>query len=186
PCAPRGQTCRRRSNRTRHKKPAESFYMHQKSFHKLSPIYICFPGLQPLLSNASMLERDIHNISAGAGTEKSYRSLVRYGGTRGATQRDHLGATESNLPTPPVEVPTRKVKRVAKLDKHIERCHQTKGVAPSLVIDQGLDHDKSAALWQGVIRGSNELHLLLQIPIVQDHAHGNHVRFRQGITEEVQ
>jgi hypothetical protein len=94
-----------------------------------------------------MLERDIHNISAGAGTEKSYRSLVRYGGTRRTTQRDHLGATKSNLPTPPVEVPTRKVKRIAKLDKHIERRHQAKGIAPSLVIDQGFDHHKGAATW---------------------------------------
>src|SRR5215510_7051389 len=160
--------------------------MHQKSFHKLSPICICFPGRSRYSLNASMLERDIHNISAGAGTEKSYGSLVRYGGTRRTTQRDHLGATKSNLPTPPVEVPTCKVKRVAKLDKHIERRHQAKGVAPSLVIDQGLDHDKSAALRQGVVRGSNELHLLLQLPIVHNHPHGNHVRFRQGITEEIQ
>src|SRR5262249_55446005 len=118
-------------------------------------------------------------------TEKSYRSLVRYGGTRRTTQRDHLGATKSNFPTPPVEVPTRKVKRVAKLDKHIERRHHAEGVAPSLLIDQGLEHDKSAALWPGVGRGANQLHLL-QIPIVQNQAHGNHVRFRQGITEEIQ
>src|SRR5215468_9413254 len=125
-------------------------------------------------------------MKVGRSARQKLRSLVRYGGARGTTQRDHLGAMKSNLPTPPVEVPTRKVKRLAKLDKHIERRHQAKGVAPSLVIDQGLDHDKSAVLWQGVVRGSNELHLLLQIPIVQDHAHGNHVRFRQGITEEVQ
>src|SRR5215510_16577288 len=111
--------------------------MHQKSFHKPSPVCICFPGLQPLLSNASMLGRDIHNISVGAGTEKSYRSLVRYGGTRGTTQRDHFGAMKSNLPTPPVEVPTRKVKRFAKFDKHIERGLQAKGAPPSRVIDQG-------------------------------------------------
>jgi hypothetical protein len=67
--------------------------------------------------------------------DKSSGSLVRYGRTRGAAQRDHFGATKSNFPTPPVEVPTRKVKRVAKLDKHIERLRQGKGVAPSLVID---------------------------------------------------
>src|SRR5262245_57521159 len=90
--------------------------------------------------------------------DKTSGSLVRYRRTRRAAQRHHLGATKSNLPTPPVEIPTRKVKRVAKLDKHIERRHQAKGVAPSRVIDQGLDHGKSAVLWQGVVRSSNQLH----------------------------
>src|SRR5262245_53856196 len=63
--------------------------------------------------------------------DKISGSLVRCGRTCGAAQRDHLGATKSNFPTPPVEVPTREIKRVAKLDKHIERRHQTKCVASS-------------------------------------------------------
>ena len=60
------------------------------------------------------------------------------GGTRGAAEWDHLGATKTDLPTPSVEVSTREVKRIAELDQHIERHQEAEGFAPSLAIDQVL------------------------------------------------
>ena len=46
--------------------------------------------------------------------------FVGYGSTRRARQGQHLGAFEANLLTPAVEVPTRIVEGVAKLDEHVE------------------------------------------------------------------
>jgi hypothetical protein len=54
------------------------------------------------------------------------------------TQACHLLrlATKTYLPTPSVEVSAREIERVAEFDQHVERNHETKGVAPSLIIDQ--------------------------------------------------
>ena len=55
--------------------------------------------------------------------------FVRDGGTRRPRAAGSLVATKTHLPTPSVEVSTREIERVAKLDKHIERHHEAEGVA---------------------------------------------------------
>src|SRR2546426_12400315 len=98
------------------------------------------------------------------------RLLVCHACTGGACQRNHLGPTEANLATPPEEVSSREVERVPELDQHIERHHEPERVLASRVVDQVLNDDEGASRRQGLVSGTDKAHLLLQIPVVKDHA----------------
>src|ERR1700751_4524075 len=52
-------------------------------------------------------------------------------------------------------------------------------------MDQRFDSNKCATGWKRVVGGADELHLFLQVPVVQNHSHYDHVRFRQRVPEEI-
>jgi hypothetical protein len=58
-------------------------------------------------------------------------------------------------------------------------------VFASRIIDQVLDDYERAPRRQGIVSCADKVHFLLQIPIVEDHAHRNHIRFRQRLGEEI-
>ena len=77
------------------------------------------------------------------------------------------------------------MERIAELDEHVQRQEQTKGILAAGIINEGFDHNESAAGREGVVGRADEVHLLLQIPVVQNHAHRDDVGLRQRIFEEI-
>ncbi len=47
------------------------------------------------------------------------------------------------------------------------------------------DRDEGAARRQRVVREPDEVLLLIEVPVVQDHAHGDHVGARQRVLQEI-
>ena len=88
---------------------------------------------------------------------------------------DDLDPCEAHLATPPAEVCAGIIKRVAEFDEHVERHQQPLHIFSTGIIDQCFDGHQRAARWQCVVGGSEQVHLFLQIPIVQNHAHCNDV-----------
>src|SRR3954462_13257180 len=123
--------------------------------------------------------------SGGTGAETQNRLSMRcYGrgelfvgdtGTCRPSPRDHLGAGEAHLTTPAEEISGSEIEGSAELDQHVERHHQAKCVLTSGIIDEVLDDNKRAARSQCIVRRTDKVHFLLEIPIVKDHAHGNHI-----------
>ena len=52
--------------------------------------------------------------------------------------------------------------------------------------NQVFDYDERASYWQGIVSSTDQVHFFLQIPIVQNHSHRNHIRLRQRISKEIQ
>ena len=53
------------------------------------------------------------------------------------------------------------------------------------VVDQGFDHHQGSVGRQRVVCSPNEVQLLLQVPVVEDHPHRDEIGLRQRIDEEV-
>ena len=113
------------------------------------------------------------------------RLFVSYASTRRPSQWNHFGPAEANLATPPGEISTGEVEGVAEFDQHVERHHQSEGVLPPGVVDNVLDDDERTAGRQGSVSCADELQLLLEIPVVQNHAHRNDIGLRQRIGEKI-
>jgi hypothetical protein len=105
--------------------------------------------------------------------------LVRDGGAAGAGEVENFVPFESCFFAPAPEIGAAKVKGVAKFDQHVERHQEAKGVFAPLVIDDILHGDERAVLRQRVVGRLDQLFLFLEIPVVQNHSHGNHIRFWQ-------
>src|SRR5581483_12327779 len=86
-------------------------------------------------------------------------------------ERDHARLTEADLRTPAGEVGTGEVERIAELDQHVERHHQPEGVLAAGVVDQVLDRDERPAWPERLVRRADQVELLLEAPVVEDHAH---------------
>jgi len=54
-----------------------------------------------------------------------------------------------------------------------------------LVIDQGFDGDERAAGRERIVGRADKLHLFLQVPIVQNHPHRDHVSLGQWVLKEI-
>jgi hypothetical protein len=76
----------------------------------------------------------------------------------------------------PAEVAAGEVESVSELDQHVERHHQPKGVLSPSVVDQVLDDDERASLWEGLVCRADQLHLPVEVPVMEDQAHRDHVR----------
>src|SRR4051794_4031715 len=111
--------------------------------------------------------------------------LVRDAGARRTGQRDYLNLSEADLPAPPGEVAAGEVESVSELNQHVEGHHQPKGVLAPRVIDEVLDDDERASIGQGLVRRPDQVHLPVQVPVMEDQAHRDDVRPGNGIREEV-
>ena len=98
---------------------------------------------------------------------------------------DDFEMFEADLATPLPEVRTGIIKGVAEFDKHIERHQQPLDVLAAGVVNQRFDGYQRAAGRQSLVRGADEVHLFLQIPVVQNHAHRDDVGLRQWVFEEI-
>src|SRR5436305_13498407 len=98
---------------------------------------------------------------------------------------DDLKPSEPYLLAPLSEISTGVVERIAEFNQHVERHEQPEHVFPTPVVYQSLYCDEGAPRRQCIIGGSDQVHLLLKIPIMQNHAHSDHVGFGQGILKEV-
>ena len=76
------------------------------------------------------------------------------------------------------------VERVAELDQHVQRHQEAEGVLAAGVVDEVLDRDERAARGQRLVRRADEVLLLLEVPVVQDHAHRDDVRARQRVAKK--
>jgi hypothetical protein len=88
-----------------------------------------------------------------------------------------LEAFEADFPAPLAKIRSRIVEGIAEFDKHVQRHEQPKQILAAGIVNQGLDGDQGASRWQGVVGGADQLQLLLQIPIVKNHAHCDEIGF---------
>lgn len=86
---------------------------------------------------------------------------------------DDFTAFETDLLTPPTKIRAGIVESVSKFNEHVQRHEQPKDIFTTGIIDQRFNGHKRAARRQRLIGRANEVHLLLQVPIMQDHAHGD-------------
>ena len=104
---------------------------------------------------------------------------------RWAGEVDDFEAFEADFAAPFAEVGAGVIERVAEFDQHVERHQQAVDILAPRVVDQGLDGDQRAARRQSVIGRADQVHLLLQIPVVQNHAHRDDVGLGQRVFEEI-
>ena len=71
------------------------------------------------------------------------------------------------------------------LDEHVETHQQTECVLTPVIVDDRFMNDKRPTCGQGVERLLEQLTLLIEIPVVQDVAHDEHVGMRQRVGEEI-
>src|SRR6266849_4676762 len=98
---------------------------------------------------------------------------------------NYLEALEANLRAPLAKICPGIVERIAEFDEHVQRHEQTEDVFTARVVNQGFYGDKGAAGRKGIVGRADEVQLLLQIPVVENHTHGDHVRFRQRVLKEI-
>src|SRR6266436_5470996 len=98
---------------------------------------------------------------------------------------NHLEAFEADFLAPLAEIRAGIVERIAEFDEHVQRHEQTENIFTARVVNQGFYDDKRAACRKGIVGRADEVQLLLQIPVVENHTHGDHVRFRQRVLTEI-
>jgi len=98
---------------------------------------------------------------------------------------DDFEASEADFGAPTAEVRAGIVEGVAEFDQHVEGHEEAHEVFAALVVDEGFDGDQGSAGWQGVVGGTDEVHLLFEIPVVKDHAHGDDIGLGERVFEEV-
>ena len=98
---------------------------------------------------------------------------------------DDFKAFESHLAAPLAEVRAAEVEGFAEFNEHVQRHEQPLHILAPRIVNERFDGHQRAAGRQGVVGRADEVHLSLQIPVVQNHAHGDHVRLGQGFTEEI-
>ena len=71
------------------------------------------------------------------------------------------------------------VEAAGRLDQHVEAHQQAEGVVAALVVDDRVVDDQRAAVGQRVMSLLEQHPLLVEIPVVEDVTHHEHVRLRQ-------
>ena len=98
---------------------------------------------------------------------------------------DDLEAFEADFAAPFAEIRAGVIEGVAELDEHVQRHQQALDVLAPGVVDERFDGHERAAGRQRVVGGADEVHLLLQIPVVQNHAHRDDVGLGQRVFEKI-
>jgi len=96
----------------------------------------------------------------------------------GAGEGEDLDLREAGVLAPCAVVVAREVEGVAELDEHVERHHHAERVLPARVVDDVFHRDERAARRKRIVREAHEVLLPIEVPVVQDHAHRDHVRVR--------
>jgi hypothetical protein len=97
-----------------------------------------------------------------------------------------FGLPEAGFAAPTIEIGAREIERLAELDEHVQRHHETKGVLAARIVDDVLNGNECAARGERAVGRLHQVHLLLEVPVVKDHPHRDDVRARQRIIEEIQ
>lgn len=92
---------------------------------------------------------------------------------------------EANFATPFAEVSPGIIKGIAEFDEHVQGHKEALEIFAAGVVDKRFDGNKRATRRQGIVGRADEVHLFLEIPVVEDHAHCNDVGFRQRVFEEI-
>ena len=98
---------------------------------------------------------------------------------------NNFEAFEADFAAPFAEIGTGIIKGIAEFDEHVERHQQALDVLAAGVVNQRFDGHQRTAGRQSVVGRADEVHLLLQIPVVQNHAHRDDVGLRQRVFEEI-
>ncbi len=80
----------------------------------------------------------------------------------------NLITLEPGFPAPFPKISSGKIKRVAKLDQHIERHQEPKGIGAPLVVYKILDCDERAIFRQCFVCQAYKMLLLFKIPVVEN------------------
>jgi hypothetical protein len=94
---------------------------------------------------------------------------------------NHFEALEAGLAAPLAEVRAGKVERVAELDQHVQRHQQAEKILAPPVADQGFNRHQRSAGRQRFECRPDQVHLFLQVPVMQDHAHRDDVGLWQWV-----
>ena len=111
--------------------------------------------------------------------------LVGHRRARWPGEVDDFEAFEADFAAPLAEVRAGIIEGVAEFDEHVQRHQQALDVLAAGVVNQRFDGHQRAAGRQGVVGRADEVHLLLQIPVVQNHAHRDDVGLGQRVFEEI-
>src|SRR6185295_9983038 len=98
---------------------------------------------------------------------------------------DDFKALEADFAAPFTEVRAGIIERIAKFDEHIQGHEQPLHILAPRVVDERFDGHQRAAGWQGIVGCANEMHLLLQIPVVENHTHRDDVGLGQRVFAEI-
>src|SRR5436309_8356872 len=135
-----------------------------------------FPSWTPPVRPRSPASLELRYRKVGLADLGWATLLVRDRRARRGRQRDHAHLAEPDLRAPGREVSAGEVEGVAELDQHVERHHESEGVLPAGVVDEVLDRHEGSPGGKRVVGGSDQVELLLEVPVVQDHAHRDHIR----------
>ena len=92
---------------------------------------------------------------------------------------------ETSFAHPGGAVLTGVIKTTGRFDQHVQTHEESKRVLPAFVIDQGLKHDQSTTVGQRPVRLVEQHALLIEIPVVEDVTHGDHIRGRKRLIKEI-
>ncbi len=101
------------------------------------------------------------------------------------SEGDDFKALEADFAAPFPKIRAGKIKGIPEFDEHVQRHEQALDVLAPRIVNERFDGHERATGRQRVVGGANEVHLLLQIPVVENHAHGDDVGLRQRVFEEI-
>ena len=114
-----------------------------------------------------------------------YRSLKSHDHAVRSGQTGDLRPLEPSFFHPLSAVRAGKVESAGRFDEHIEAHEQPERILFPRVVDESLVNDHRALRGQRVIGLPEEHPLLVQIPVVKNVSHDDHVTCRQGVFEEI-
>src|SRR5438093_8063107 len=94
-------------------------------------------------------------------------------------------AFETHFSAPLAEIRARIIECIAELDEHVQRHEKSKNILTSCVVNQSFDCNECTAWRQSLVSQTDEVHFLLEIPIVKNHAHRDQVSLGQWVLEEI-
>ena len=97
----------------------------------------------------------------------------------------HAGRRKAGLTHPGLTIGTRIFEAALSFDQHVQAGQKAEGICSAIIVNNRIIGDDRPALRKRLKRLAEQRFLLAQIPIMQDVAHNDHVRFRQRVNEEV-
>ena len=114
-----------------------------------------------------------------------YRSLESHDHTVRSGQTGNLRPLEAGFFHPLPAVRAGEVEPAGRFDEHVEAHQQPERILLPRVVDEGFVDDDRTLRGQRLIRLAEEQPLLVQIPVVKNMPHDDHVARRQRVLEEI-
>src|SRR5207248_3442604 len=93
-----------------------------------------------------------------------------------AVKVNDFEVSEADFRAPPAKIRRGIVKGIAELNQHVQRHQQSEDVLATSIVNKGFDGYESAVGCQGIVGRANQMYLLLEIPVVENHTHGDDLR----------